>query len=66
MASLASSIAAVSKTAINLQSGALKPCRRIIIIINGKNRPVYNQVLGRQIHSSKTANITLVRLHLER
>jgi len=32
----------------------------------GKNRPVYNQALGRQSHCSKTANINLTRLHLER
>jgi len=33
--------------------------------INGKNWPVYNQLLGQQSHGSKMANITLVGLHLE-
>jgi len=34
--------------------------------INGKNWLVYNQVLGQQSRRSKTANITLVELHLKR
>jgi len=31
-----------------------------------KNWPVYNEVQGRQSHSFKTTNITLVGLQLER
>jgi len=39
---------------------------QMLLYINGKNWPVYNQVQGRQSHSSKTAKITLVGLRLER
>jgi len=37
------------------------PTHRIYRLnINGKNWPVYNEVYGRQSHSSETTNITLV------
>jgi len=37
-----------------------------IINISDKNLPVYSQMYGRQTRGSKTANITLVGLNLDR